>query len=47
MIQIVLAGPGTSSPAFGVLHPINAVVLFVISGLIVHRAFHGRAAQPS
>ena len=47
VIQIVLAGLGTSSPAFGVLHPINAVVLFVISGLIVHRAFHGRAAQAS
>ena len=44
VIQILLAGLGTSSPAFGVLHPINAVVLFAISGLIAHKAWRAETA---
>jgi hypothetical protein len=41
VVQMFLAELGTSVPALGFLHPINALVLFALSGLIAHRAFRG------
>ena len=39
VVQIFLAGLGTSVPALGVLHPLNALAIFALSGLIAHRAW--------
>lgn len=43
VIQMFLAGLGTSVPGLGFLHPINALFLFALSGLIAHRAWRGTA----
>jgi hypothetical protein len=39
VVQIFLAGLGTSVPALGFLHPVNALAIFALSGLIAHRAW--------
>lgn len=39
VVQIFLAALGTSVPALGFLHPINALAIFALSGLIAHRAW--------
>ena len=43
VVQIFLAGLGTSVPALGFLHPINALAIFALSGLIAHRAWRRSA----
>jgi len=42
VVQIFLAALGTSVPALGLLHPVNALVIFSLSGLIAHRAWRSR-----
>ncbi len=46
VVQIFLAGLGTSVPGLGFLHPINALLIFTLSGLIAHRAWR-RATPPA
>jgi hypothetical protein len=43
VVQIFLAGLGTSVPGIGFLHPVNALLIFTLSGLIVHRTWHAKA----
>jgi hypothetical protein len=40
-IQIVLGRVGQDHPAVGVLHPINALLIFGLTGLLAHRAWRG------
>jgi hypothetical protein len=40
VLQVVLAWIGTSVPGLGFLHPVNALAIFALSGLIAHRAWH-------
>lgn len=47
IIQLFLAALGTSVPALGFLHPINALVIFVLSGLIAHRVWRTPATAAS
>jgi hypothetical protein len=42
--QIFLAALGTSVPALGFLHPVNALAIFTLSGLIAHRAWRASAS---
>jgi uncharacterized protein DUF6220 len=47
VVQFFLALAGTSVPAVGVLHPLNALVIFTLSGLLAHRSWRtARAATP-
>jgi len=39
VVQIFLAALGTRVPALGFLHPVNALAIFTLSGLIAHRAW--------
>jgi Family of unknown function (DUF6220) len=39
VVQVFLAGLGTAVPGLGFLHPLNALVIFTLSGLIVHRSW--------
>jgi hypothetical protein len=43
VVQIFLAGLGTSVPGIGFLHPVNALLIFTLSGLIVHRTWNAKA----
>jgi hypothetical protein len=44
IIQVLLAWIGGSgAPAVGALHPINAVVIAGLTGLIVHRTWNAKA----
>ncbi len=43
---LVLAAVGRSVPALGSLHPINALLIFGLSGSLAHRAWRGRDAAP-
>jgi hypothetical protein len=44
VLQIVFAVVGESTPAVGVLHPIDAFVLLGLVGMLTHRAWASRAA---
>jgi hypothetical protein len=39
VVQFLLAGLGRSVPALGFLHPLMAVAIFALSGMIAHRAW--------
>jgi hypothetical protein len=41
ILQIVFAEVGRSAPSVGFLHPLNALVIFSLTGLIAHRAWRG------
>lgn len=41
VVQLGLAALGTAVPGLGFLHPLNALVIFMLSGLIAHRAWRG------
>lgn len=45
VLQVVFAWLGTSVPGLGFLHPVNALAIFTLSGLIAHRAWHGGGAD--
>lgn len=47
VVQIFLAALGTSVPALGFLHPINALLIFSLSGLIAHGAWRASAPAPA
>jgi lipopolysaccharide export LptBFGC system permease protein LptF len=40
-IQIVLGRVGQDHPGVGVLHPINALLIFGVTGFLAHRAWRG------
>jgi len=42
-LAILLAVAGGSTPAVGILHPIDALLIVGLSGLLAHRAWTGRA----
>ena len=42
ILQVLLAGFGSDVPAIGFFHPVNALLIFALSGLIAHQAWHGR-----
>ena len=42
-IAVILAIAGGSTPAIGILHPIDALLVVGFSGLLAHRAWTGRA----
>ena len=39
VLEIILAGVGGAVSSLGFLHPINALVIFAVTGLLVHRAW--------
>jgi hypothetical protein len=43
-IQIVLGRVGQDHPAVGVLHPVNALLIFGLTGVLAHRAWRGSRA---
>jgi hypothetical protein len=43
VLQMFLAALGTSVPGLGFLHPLNALAIFALSGLIAHRAWRASA----
>ena len=48
IIQILLAWLGESVPGLGFLHPINALVIFALSGAAAHMAWrHHRTGPPA
>jgi hypothetical protein len=47
IVQIALAIAAESTPAIGVLHPLNAVVLAGFTGMLTHRAWRARAHAPA
>jgi hypothetical protein len=40
-VQIVLALAGESHPVVGIFHPLNALVVFGLTGTLAHRAWRG------
>ena len=44
IVQVVLAWIGSEVPAIGFFHPLNAVVIFVLSSMIAHSAWRGERA---
>ena len=42
-LQIVLGRVGQDHPVVGILHPINALLIFGLTGLLAHRAWRGAA----
>ncbi len=46
VVQMFLALLGTSVPGLGFLHPLNALLLFGLSGLIAHRAWRNPDVAP-
>jgi hypothetical protein len=44
VVQIFLGTLGTSVPALGFLHPLDALAIFALSGLIAHRAWRAPAS---
>ena len=48
VVQVLLAWLGESVPGLGFLHPINALVIFAMSGAAAHVAWrHHRTAPPA
>jgi hypothetical protein len=43
LVAVILAIAGGSTPAIGILHPIAALLIVGLSGLLAHRAWTGRA----
>ena len=39
VVEVFLAGLGRGYPDLGFLHPVNALVVFALSGLIAHSAW--------
>ena len=39
ILQMLFAGIGSSVPALGFLHPVNALAIFAVSGVMAHRAW--------
>jgi NADH:ubiquinone oxidoreductase subunit 3 (subunit A) len=47
LLQVLVLAPiGSSVPALGWLHPINALAIFGISGFLAHRAWRGWDSAP-
>lgn len=46
VVQILLAWLGESVPGLGFLHPINALVIFALSGAAAHMAWRHRRTSP-
>jgi hypothetical protein len=44
VVQMGLAALGTAVPGLGFLHPLNALVIFTLSGLIAHRTWRARTS---
>ena len=44
VVESVFAFLGDDHPAAGFLHPLNALVIFTLSGLIAHQAWRGSAS---
>jgi hypothetical protein len=44
-IQIVLAMVGNGTPAIGVLHPVNGVLIAVFTGYLAHQAWQSKKAR--
>jgi hypothetical protein len=42
IVQVLLAWFGFEVAAIGALHPINAVLIAGLTGLIVHRTWHAK-----
>lgn len=42
-VQIVLAWIGSAVPAIGFFHPLNAVLIFLVLGWVVHETWRGPA----
>jgi hypothetical protein len=47
VVQMFLAALGASVPGLGFLHPLNALLLFGLSGLIAHRAWRNPDVAPA
>ncbi len=45
-VQILLAQAGASTPALGVLHPINALLILGLTASLIYKAWRG-AARPA
>jgi hypothetical protein len=46
VVQVLLAYAGFAVPALGFLHPLNALVIFALSGSIVHGQWRGVQGRP-
>jgi len=46
IVQVLLAWLGESVPGLGFLHPINALVIFAMSGAAAHVAWRRRRTSP-
>jgi hypothetical protein len=47
ILQVVFAGLGSSVWALGFLHPINALAIFALSGMIAHSAWRSTSDAPA
>jgi hypothetical protein len=47
IVQVLLAWFGSEVPVIGIFHPLNAVVIFALSGIIAHTAWRGPRATAS
>lgn len=45
VVQIVLAWAGEGHPIAGIFHPVNALLIVAVTGLLAHRAWRG--TQPA
>lgn len=47
VLQVVFAQLGSSVPALGFIHPLNAVAIFVLGSLIAHTEWRGARQAPA
>jgi hypothetical protein len=47
ILQIAFAALGSSVPALGFLHAVNALAIYALSGLLAHRAWTRRDTAPA
>jgi hypothetical protein len=45
VVQVLFAELGRAVPGLGFFHPLNALLIFALSGLIAHRAWRGGTAS--
>ena len=45
VLQVLLAWLGAAVAGLGFLHPINALAIFAVTGMLTHRAWRGAAGR--